>query len=45
MSGLRAISCLLLASLIGLAACDKLKPPVPSTDIGASAPKATTPGP
>ncbi|CAM5798301.1 hypothetical protein [Rhizobacter fulvus] len=44
MNGFRAVSSLLLASVLSLAACDKLKPPIPSTDMGASAPKAADPG-
>jgi len=41
---LRAIAFLLLACALGLTACDKLKPPVPSADAAASAPAAGTAG-
>ena len=44
MNDLRAVTVLLLASVLGLTACDKLKPPIPSTDVGASAPRAEAPG-
>jgi len=44
MNNLRAVAALLLASVLGLTACDKLKPPVPSTDAGGSSPKAEAPG-